>query len=108
MIDNVAGMTPAPPMPIRARAAMSWLGSCAYAEASDARPNSTRLIISTRRRPTPVADHAGREQQPGEDQGVRVDRPLELALGGAQPFIGSAIVRRAHVEDRVVEDDDEQ
>ena len=32
----------------------------------------------------PVAEQAGGEQQPGEDERVGVDRPLQLALGGAE------------------------
>src|SRR5260370_1154937 len=33
----------------------------------------------------PVAHHAEREKQAGEDQGVGVDRPFQLALAGAEP-----------------------
>jgi hypothetical protein len=45
----------------------------------------------------PVADHPEREQQPGERQRVGVDRPLQLALAGAQ-------ARRFRLGDRLQRD----
>src|SRR5919106_2220298 len=51
MIDNVEGITAAPPMPISARATISCSGDCAYADASDARPNRISPTTSIRLRP---------------------------------------------------------
>ena len=56
----------------------------------------------------PVAEHAEGEQQPGEDQRVRVDGPLEFALAGAEPVHRVGDGPQRDVEDGVVEHDDEQ
>jgi hypothetical protein len=52
MMDSVCGMTAAPPRPIAARAKISCSGVCAYADSSDAIPNSASPIMSMRLRPT--------------------------------------------------------
>ena len=65
----------------------------------------TRPASRMRLRPKPVTEQAQGEQQPGEDQGVGVDRPLQLALGGAQILLDGL---EGDVEDGVVEDDDQQ
>ena len=51
MIDRVAGMIAAAPTPISARAPMSCPGLCAYAEASEARPNKASPMARNRLRP---------------------------------------------------------
>ncbi len=58
----------------------------------------------------PVADHAEGEQQPGEDQGVGVDRPLQLTLARAQPAHGLGLGDRLEgdIQHGVVEDDRNQ
>ena len=87
MMDSVAASRPRPPKPISARAPRSAdPGVCAYAAVtSETTPNATR--------PDHAASACGRvrspstperEQQPGEHQGVGVDRPLQLALAGAE------------------------
>jgi hypothetical protein len=48
MIANVAGMMAAAPMPISARAPMSWPGVWAYADNSDDAPNSKSPFITIR------------------------------------------------------------
>ncbi len=48
---SVDGISVAPPMPSTARAAISCSGVCAYAAATDARPNAIAPKISSRRRP---------------------------------------------------------
>ncbi len=52
-----------------------------------------------------VTDAAGRQQQPCEHEGVGIDDPLDLAVGGTE--IADQRGDR-HVEDRVVHDDDQQ
>ncbi len=52
-----------------------------------------------------VTERAGRQQQTGEDQGVGVDHPLQLAVGCVQLADDGG---DRHVQDRVVEHDDEQ
>jgi hypothetical protein len=57
----------------------------------------------------PVAEQAGGEQQSREDERVGVDRPLQLALGGAEPGRGGRRDRLDRdVQDRVVEHHDQQ
>ena len=51
MIDSVAGMISAPPMPMNARVAISWSAEPANAEASEPRPKSTYPACSAPRRP---------------------------------------------------------
>jgi len=51
MMDRVAGMISAPPMPIRARVAIRWLGDPVRADATDPRPKMTRPAVRPRRRP---------------------------------------------------------
>ncbi len=57
-----------------------------------------------------VAEAAGRQQQPGEHQRVRVDHPLELTRRCVEPALthGPRQRRQGHVQDRVVDDDDEE
>src|SRR3990172_9101388 len=78
-IDSVAGMMRAPPIPMNARVAMSWPGGSAEAPR--------------------------REQQPGEDQDVGVDDPLQL---GRRCSELAHERRKRHVHDRVVQRDHEQ
>ncbi len=51
MIDNVAGMMNAPPMPMNARVAINCSDVLANADASDPRPKITRPSCSAPRRP---------------------------------------------------------
>ena len=51
MIERVAGMMNAPPMPMKARVAMSWPDDVAMAAASDPSPKMTRPICRAPRRP---------------------------------------------------------
>lgn len=56
-----------------------------------------------------VAQQTGGEEQPGEDERVGVDRPLQLALGGADAGGGGARDRLDRdVQDRIVQHHDEQ
>ena len=56
----------------------------------------------------PVTEHAPGEQQPGEDQGVRVGGPLQVALGGTEAALRIRDYAERDVEDGRVEDDDQQ
>src|SRR6185437_9420091 len=58
--------------------------------------------------PDLVADDAEREQQPGEDERVGVDRPFEMTLARAEAAVRLGDGLQRHVEDRVVDDDGEQ
>ncbi len=51
MIDSVAGMISAPPMPMNARLAMSWSGEVDRADSSDPVPNTKNPACSAGRRP---------------------------------------------------------
>ena len=51
MIDSVAGMMNAPPMPMNARVAMSCSDDVANADASEPSPNTTSPTCSAPRRP---------------------------------------------------------
>jgi len=51
-IDSVDGMIAAPPIPMKARAAMSPSGDVAIAEAADPAANNTRPPMKTHLRPT--------------------------------------------------------
>ena len=57
-----------------------------------------------------VTEAPCRQEQPGEDDGVGVDDPLQLARRGAEASLGGLLgqCRQGDVEDGVVEDDDEQ
>jgi hypothetical protein len=48
---SVDGISVAPPIPSTARAAISCSGFCAYAAATEARPNAIAPNTSNRRRP---------------------------------------------------------
>ena len=104
-IDSVAGMISAPPTPMSARVAISWLGSVARAESTDADAEDHEADRQRAPAAEAVAQRPGGEQQPGEHEHVGVDDPLQLARGGAEVGLDA---RQGHVEDRVVEHDDQQ
>ncbi len=51
MIDSVAGMMNAPPMPMTPRVRISWFGVCASADAIDPIPNTAMPNCNAPRRP---------------------------------------------------------
>ena len=51
MMERVAGMISAPPMPMTARVAMSWSAEPASADATDPMPKISSPMLSPRRRP---------------------------------------------------------
>jgi hypothetical protein len=55
--------------------------------------------------PEPVAERSHREQQPGEDHDVGVDDPLQGGGGGTELPLQR---RDRDVDDRVIDDDDQQ
>jgi hypothetical protein len=79
MIDRVDGMIAAAPSPINQPAGVV-----------DEEPGAGRAgedhETSQQQRPPPqpVAQRTGEQEQTGEDDGVRVDDPLELGLSGAE------------------------
>ena len=105
MIDSVEGMMNAPPMPIRARVAISISGEVASADRPEPRPKMARPMVSAALAAEAVAERAGGEQQAGEDEHVGVDDPLQLGAGCAEVALER---RQRDVEDGVVEPDHEQ
>ena len=90
---------------MKPRLTISAVGELAMAEASEPRPKSTKPTWSAGPSAEAVPQAPGGQQQAGEHQGVRVDHPLQLRVGGVQlPHDG----RQGHVEDRVVQHDDEE
>jgi hypothetical protein len=70
------------------------------ADAEDGHPDEERATA-----PIAVAEAPGGEQEPGEHQDVGIDDPLQVA-GGCVELIDER--REGDVEDRVVEDDQQQ
>src|SRR5437764_9195218 len=95
MIDSVAGRTAAAPMPMTARAAMSWLGSWAYAEASDARPNSPRPASRTSRRPYRSPSTPAVNSRPAKTRVYELTDHSSWLWLAPSPWRGSAMVRMA-------------
>ena len=83
-IDRVAGMMNAPPMPARARKAMSWPAVPAKADATDPTPKIDQAEAQRSLATEAVAEAAGGQQDAGVDDRVGVDDPLELAGAGVQ------------------------
>ena len=96
MIDSVAGMMNAPPMPMNARVAMSWSDVFANADAQRAEAEHRRARTAARRAAEAVTEAAGGEQQAREHERVRVDHPLQLAVAsrrGRGRCVGIATLR---------------
>ena len=96
MMDREAGMVSAAPAPMTARASRSGrYGACENAAPSDADSENNQADQEEPLAPKPVSQAAAGEQQPGEDHGVGVDDPLQLARRGVQDRtrVGSATLR---------------
>ena len=104
-IDSVAGMISAPPMPMNARLSVSCSVDVERAADTDPATNTTRPTCSAPLRPKRSLRLPVGEQEAGEHQRVGVDDPLDLAVRGAEVLDHR---RDRHVEDRVVERDDQQ
>ena len=109
-IDSVDGMTNAAPMPMIARAAMSMFGVSARAPSVEPAAKITQAGLEGALAAEAVADGGGGEQQPGEDQPVGVDDPLDLGVRGAEAALVDRLLQRrqGHVEHGVADDDDDQ
>ena len=105
MIDSVAGMMNAPPMPMNARVAMSWSDGRRERRRERAEPEHDQAELQRAAPAEPVAEAAAGEQQAREHERVRVDHPLQLAVRGVEVAHDR---RDGDVEDRVVEDDHQQ
>ena len=105
MIERVAGMISAAPTPIAARTRDHLVGRVGDegAEAGEAEDRDAGLERALA--PEAVAERAEHEQQPGEDEQVGVDHPLQLRRRGVELVLQR---RQGDVEDRVVEPDDHQ
>ena len=96
MIDSVDGMMNAPPMPMRARVAISIVGRGGQRGKTRAEPEDGETECERALAAEAVAERAGGEQQTGEDEHVRVDDPLQLGAGRAEVAarsVGSATLR---------------
>ena len=102
---RVAGKMSAAPTPMAARAAISCSGRLGQAGEDRAHGEGDHAQLQGALAAEAVAQAARGEQQAGEDERVGVDHPLELAGAGAQL---AADRRQRHVDDGVVDDDDEQ
>ena len=105
MIDSVAGMISVAPMPMLARAAISIPDEPENAaqtehDGEDREPGAERPLA-----PDSVREAAGDEHQPAEHERVRVDDPLQLAIGRVQVAHER---RQRDVEDGAIERDDQQ
>ena len=94
MTARVVGWTAAPPTPMTARQAISSIGLPLKAASTEPtaktrQPDEQHLAAADA-----VADHAPGEEQAGEHEDVGVDRPLELALGGAELALQRWAARR--------------
>ena len=103
--DSVVGMMNAPPMPIRARLAISESADPERAESSEPRAEHAEPEDQGPLAAEAVAEAAGREQQAGEHQDVGIDDPLHLRGRGPEIALDAG---EGHVQDRVVQRDDEQ
>ena len=102
MIDSVAGMMNAPPMPISARVAISMVGRAGErrqrrADAEDGEADGEEAVAAEA-----VAEAAGGEQQAGEHEGVGVDDPLQLAGRGAEAALAGGWARVGKATLRIV------
>ena len=84
MIDSVAGMMNAPPMPMNARVAIRTFGDPATADSSEPSPNNDEAELQRRAAAEAVAERSRGEQQAREHEGVRVDHPLQLRVRGIE------------------------
>ena len=105
MIDRVAGMMSAPPTPIAARIAISWLALSATSTARLAAPKIASPGLERALAPEAVAERAHGQEQAGEDEQVGVDDPLQRRVRRVEVLLQA---RQGDVEDRVVEPDDHE
>ena len=105
MIESVAGMISAAPIPIAARTPITWLAESAT-EGAEAREAEYRdACLKRELAPEAVPERPEDEQKAGEHEQVRVDHPLQLGRGGVELVLQR---RQGDVEDRVVEPDDHE
>ena len=104
-IDSVDGMIAAPPIPMKARAAMSPSGDVAIRGGGRPGGEQHEAPHEDPLAPDAVAEAAEHEQQPGEDDDVGVHHPLQLARGGVHRPHDR---RQRDVEDRAVKADDKE
>ena len=100
IVDSVAGIAHAPPMPIRPtghgqrrRGVGEGAGDRRHAEDREADHEHALAAV-------PVADHRQRQQQSGEHEAVRAADPLQARLVGSEAALDA---RERHREDRVVD-----
>ena len=86
----------APPMPVRARNAMSWPPEWASAESSEPVAKTTMPESSARSAAEPVADGSGHQQERRQREGVGVDDPRLGALAQAERLAHLGQADRQH------------
>ena len=84
MIDSVAGMMNAPPMPMNARVRDELLRRVGERRRERAEAEDHQAELQRAAPPEAVTEAAAREQQPGEHERVAVDDPLQLAAVGVR------------------------
>ena len=104
-IDSVDGMISAPPMPMNARLRISCVVDRRHGRRHRADGEHDEADLQGALAAEAVAEAAGRQQQAGEHERVGVDDPLDLAVRRVEVLDHR---RDRHVEDRVVERDDQQ
>ena len=98
MIESVAGMIIAPPMPMSGAEGDQLVGGVRRAATARlAPPKSDETGLERALAPEAVAERAQREQQAGEDEQVGVDDPLQRRRGGVEVLLQR---RQRDVEDR--------
>ena len=96
MIDSVAGMMNAPPMPMSPRVKISWFGVSTSARRERAEPEHRHAELQRAAAAEAVTEAARGEQQAREHERVGVDDPLELAVAsrrGRRTSVGIATLR---------------
>ena len=106
-IESVVGMIRAAPAPATAAegdqlAGAAGEGGAQRGQGEDGQPGLEGALAAEA-----VADGAGRQEQPGEHEGVGVDDPLEPGLGGVEG-VGPGQRRQGHVGRRDGGDDQDE
>ena len=100
-VDSAAGESIAAPKPCTNRAATSTVSVCASPPASEAPANTSKPVMSMRRRPSRSAGAPAEQQESAVGEDVAVDHPLEALLAEAEirPDRGQGDVQDRRVED---------
>ena len=98
MIDSVAGMMNAPPMPMSAAGRDQLVGDVDERRQQRAEPEHDHAELQRARAAEAVAEAARGEQQAREHERVRVDHPLELAVRRVEVVCTSVGIATLRIE----------